>query len=310
MDYRQIGSLKVSVVGVGCNNFGRTLDAGGTKEVVDAALDAGINFFDTANTYGLGQSEEYLGKALGKRRDQVIVASKFGMKMSEEERGAHPDYIRRAVQESLKRLGTDWIDYYQLHTPDETVQVADTLGALDELVQAGLVREIGCSNFSVAQLQEAEAAVRTGAARFTGVQNHYNLLHREPEEDGVLDWCAAHDTAFIPFFPLHNGVLTGKYRAGREQPEDSRLTGTPRGSRLLTDSTLQLVEELIGYCQARDRELLELAFGWLLARDEVASVIAGATKVEQIQANAAAAGWLPTAAEQAEIRAILERYGA
>lgn len=310
MEFRQIGSLEVSVVGVGCNNFGRRLDAAATQEVVDAALAAGINFFDTADIYGQGQSEEYLGRAVAGRRDQVVIASKFGMKMDENRRGAHPDYIRRAVEDSLTRLGTDYIDYYQLHTPDSQVPIADTLGALEELAERGLVREIGCSNFSVAQLQEAQSAADSLSVRFKGVQNHYSLLHREPEEDGVLEWCKENDTAFIPFFPLHNGVLTGKYRAGQERPEGTRLTSSARGDELLTDNTLNLVEELIRYCSARDRQLIELAFGWLLASDQVTSVIAGATKPQQVKTNAAATGWIPSAVEQGEIRAILQRYGA
>lgn len=307
VESRNIGSLKVSVVGVGCNNFGRRLDAAQTREVVDAALDEGINFFDTADIYGSGQSEEFLGRALGKRRKDVVITSKFGMKMSEEKRGAHPDYIRSAVEDSLRRLGSDWIDFYMLHTPDPSVPIADTLGALDDLVQRGLVREIGCSNFSASQLQEASEAA--SGARFVGVQNRYSLLHREPEQDGVLDWCAANDTAFIPFFPLHNGLLTGKYRAGSELPTDTRLSGTPRGEELLTTENLQLIEELMAFCESVDRSILELAFGWLLARSPVASVIAGATRPAQIRANAAAAGWIPGSSEQEQILGILERYG-
>ena len=310
MENRKIGSLEVSAVGVGCNNFGRRLDQAGTREVVAAALENGINFFDTADIYGTGLSEEYLGKALGNRRGDAVVATKFGMKMSEEKRGAHPDYIRSAVEDSLRRLGTDWIDFYLLHEPDPSVPIADTLGALNDLVQRGLVREIGCSNFSVAQLQEAQdASAANGWAAFRGVQNRYSALHREPERDGVLDWCADNDMAFIPFFPLHNGVLTGKYRAGRDLPTDTRLHGTPRGEELLTQDNLELVEELIGFCDSHGHSLLELAFGWLLARPQVASVIAGATKVSQIEANAAAAGWLPSAAEQSGIAEILERHG-
>ena len=307
---RRIGSLQASVVGLGCNNFGRRLDQGATKAVVDATLEAGINFFDTANVYGDTLSEEYLGRALGKRRQHVLVASKFGMRMPDGSEGARPEYVRTSIEGSLRRLGTDWIDLYQLHRPDEDVPVAETLGALNELVEEGLVREIGCSNFSVAQLEEAKGAAGDGAARFVSVQNHYSLLHREPEEDGVLDWCAANDTAFIPFFPLQNGLLTGKYRADRERPENTRLSTSARGDKLLTAENLALVEDLISWAGGKDRELLELAFGWLLRHDAVASVIAGATKPEQVAGNAAAAGWLPSAAEAEEVRELLRRHGA
>lgn len=310
MEHRQIGSLSVSVTGIGCNNFGRRLDAQATEQVVSAAIDAGINFFDTADIYGDGLSEEYLGRALGNRRDQVIVASKFGMKMSDGRHGARPEYIRSAIEDSLQRLGMDHIDLYYLHTPDETVPIADTLGTLQELVDRGLVREIGCSNFSVAQLQEALDTVTGDRARFECVQNHYSLLHRAPEQDGVLDWCAENGTALIPFFPLHNGLLTGKYRLGQERPDGTRLSGTPRGDQLLTEANLRLIEDLINWCEARDRTLIELAFGWLLASPQVASVIAGATSPAQVAANAAAAGWIPAADERQQLLDILAAHGA
>ena len=189
-EFRRIGSLDVSVVGLGCNNFGRRLDEKATAKVVKAALDEGINFFDTADTYGGTESEKFLGKALGKQRDDVIVATKFGMKVDENRKGARPEYVKQACEDSLRRLKTSYIDLYQLHTPDETVPVADTLGALDELVKSGKVREIGCSNFSADQLHEADAAVQIGCPRFVSVQNEYSLLHREPGK-GVLAECAA-----------------------------------------------------------------------------------------------------------------------
>jgi len=309
MTTRRIGALEASTVGLGCNNFGRRLDGAAAGEVVDAALAAGINFFDTANTYGDGLSEEYLGRALGRRRDDVLVASKFGMRMPDGTEGARPEYARRCLEDSLRRLGTDWLDLYQLHKPDPDVPIAETLGALNEMVEEGLVREIGCSNFSVAQLEEAEEAA-AGGARFVSVQNHYSLLHREPEEDGVLGWCLDNDVAFIPFFPLQNGLLTGKYRAGREQPEGTRLSGTRRGSELLTEENLALIEDLVEWTEGRGRGLIELAFGWLLRQRAVASVIAGATTPAQIAANAAAASWEPSADEAAEVREILRRHGA
>jgi aryl-alcohol dehydrogenase-like predicted oxidoreductase len=307
MDTRRIGSLEVSVVGLGCNNFGRRLDSDSTSAVVDAALDAGITFFDTADVYGGTKSEEYLAHALGRRREDVVIATKFGSAVDEQRRGARPEYVRRAVDDSLRRLGTDRIDLYQLHTPDPQVPIEETLGALDELVKAGKVREIGCSNFSADQLREAEEATREGAARFASVQNEYSLLHREPEGD-VLPECERLGIAFIPYFPLANGLLTGKYRRGKDAPAGSRLDSA-RGERLLTDRNLDVVERLIGFSESRGRTILELAFSWLLTRPAVASVIAGATSSEQARSNAAAAGWELTDAELAEVDSILTRQG-
>ena len=217
MQTRRIGALEVSVVGLGCNSFGRRLDTAATAHVVHAALDAGINFLDTADVYGGTRSEEYLGRALAGRRDQVVLATKFGMAVDEQRRGARPEYVRRALEDSLRRLMTDRIDLYQLHQPDPEVPIGDTLTALDELVQAGKVREIGCSNFSAEQLREAHAAARAGAARFVSVQNEYSLLHREPERE-VLAECERLGLAFIPYFPLASGLLSGKYRRGRPRP--------------------------------------------------------------------------------------------
>ncbi|HEX7049820.1 MAG TPA: aldo/keto reductase [Longimicrobiales bacterium] len=302
METRRIGSLTVSVVGLGCNNFGTRLDAAGTAAVVHAALDAGINFFDTADTYGQGRSEEFLGRALGPRREGVVVATKFGMPMDERRRGARPEYVRRAVDDSLRRLGTDVIDLYQLHEPDPDVPIEETLGALDELVQAGKVREIGCSNFSAEQLREAEAAAAPGAARFVSVQNEYSLLHREPERE-VLPECERAGIAFIPYFPLASGLLTGKYRRGRPVPAGTRIAAG-WGAGLLTDRNLDIVESLIAFAESRGHTLLELAISWLAAQPMVASVIAGATSPEQVRANAAAAGWAFTPAELAEIDSI------
>ena len=305
MDTRRIGSIEVSVVGLGCNNFGKRLDADATARVVHAALDAGVTFFDTADTYGGTRSEEYLGRALGRRRDQVVIATKFGWRIDDQRHGARPEYVRRAAEDSLRRLGTDRIDLYQLHRPDPTVPIADTLGALDELVQAGKVREIGCSNFSVEQIREAEAAVRPGAARFVSVQNEYSLLHREPERS-VLPECERLGLAFLPYFPLANGLLTGKYRQGQPAPAGSRIASGTH-TEVLTELNLSLVEALIRFAESRGHTLLELAFSWLLTRPVVASVIAGATKPEQVRANAAAAGWALSDAERAEVDRILQR---
>jgi aryl-alcohol dehydrogenase-like predicted oxidoreductase len=290
-DMRRIGSLEVSLVGLGCNNFGGRLDEQATARVVHAALDAGISFFDTADIYGGGgKSEEYLGRALGERRADVVVATKFGMRMDDDHRGARPEYVRAAAEDSLRRLGTDYIDLYQLHTPDPDVPIADTLGALNELVQAGKVREIGCSNFSAPQIRDAEQDSRDrGIARFVSVQNEYSLLHRDPEEE-VLAECDRVHVAFVPFFPLASGLLTGKYHLGQPAPQGSRLASGPRAAQL-TDDRLATVEELRAFAQSRGHTLLELAFSWLLARPIVASVIAGATKPEQVASNVAAAGW-------------------
>lgn len=302
METRRIGSLEVTVVGLGCNNFGSRLDAAGTADVVHAALDAGINFFDTADIYGGTQSEVLLGRALGRRRDEIVLATKFGMKVDDERKGARPEYVRQAAEDSLRRLGTDRIDLYQLHRPDPTVPIADTLGALDELVKAGKVREIGCSYFDEAKLREAEAAVRPGAARFVSVQNEYSLLHREPER-GVLAECERLGLAFIPYFPLASGMLTGKYRKGQPVPKGTRLSGG--SERWLSERNLDQVESLLAFAESRGHTLLELAFSWLLARRPVASVIAGATSAAQVRSNTAAAGWTLTERELAEVDAMV-----
>jgi aryl-alcohol dehydrogenase-like predicted oxidoreductase len=292
MQTRRIGSLNVSVVGLGCNNFGWRIDSDATVKVVDAALDAGIDFFDTADIYGSGHSEEFLGRALGPRRKDVIVATKFGMKMDEQRSGARPEYVLQAAEDSLRRLGTDYIDLYQQHQPDPTVPIAETLGALDQLVRAGKVREIGCSNFSAEQIREAEAAVRPGAARFVSVQNQYSLLHRDPEAD-VLPECERLGIAFLPYFPLANGLLTGKYRRGQPHPEGSR-GAAGFGPKVFTNEKIALAESFAEFATSRGHTLLELAFAWLLSRPAVASVIAGAKTVEQVHQNAAAAGWILT----------------
>lgn len=301
METRHIGSLEVSLVGLGCNNFGKRLDYERTLAVVDAALDAGINFFDTADIYGGTRSEEFLGRALQGRRDRVVLATKFGMRIDDQRQGAKPDYVRRAVEDSLRRLSTDRIDLYQLHGPDAETPIAETLAALDELVQSGKVREIGCSNFSVAQLRGAETAVRDGAARFVSVQNEFSLLHRDPEQD-VLPECERLGLAFLPYFPLASGMLTGKYRQGRPLPEKTRLTSDERtASRFLNDRNQEIAEALARFAEARGHTLLELAFSWLAGHGAVASVIAGATSPEQIRANAAAVSWRLTPEDLAEI---------
>jgi aryl-alcohol dehydrogenase-like predicted oxidoreductase len=307
MERRRIGSLEVSVVGLGCNNFGGRLDAGATAAVVHAAIDAGINFFDTADIYGGTKSEEFIGGALGGRRDQVVLATKFGGKIDEQRKGAKAAYVRQAVEDSLRRLGTDRIDLYQLHVPDPETPIEETLGALAELVRAGKVREIGCSNFSVEQLRAAEAAAPAAGARFVSVQNEYSLLKREPERDGVLAECERLGLAFLPYFPLASGLLTGKYRQGQPPPEGSRLAGSGTSGRFLNERSLALVEELIRFAESRGHTILELAFSWLLTRPAVASVIAGATKAEQVKANVSAAGWTLAGDDLAQIDRVLSR---
>ena len=301
METRRIGSLEVSVVGLGCNNFGGRLDRQGARDVVAAALDAGVNFFDTADMYGETRSEELLGEALGARRGQAIVATKFGWRIDDRRHGARPAYVRHAVEDSLRRLGTDRIDLYQLHLPDPETPIEQTLAVLDELVRAGKVREIGCSNFSAAQLREARAAVRTGAARFVSVQNEYSLLQREPERE-VLAECERQGLAFLPFFPLASGVLSGKYRGGAPGPAGTRLSGSSRlAERFLNDRNRAAADALAAFAEARGRSLLELAFSWLLRHRIVASVIAGAMSPEQVRANVAAAGWRLTAEDLAQV---------
>jgi aryl-alcohol dehydrogenase-like predicted oxidoreductase len=301
MESRRIGSLTVSSVGLGCNNFGMRIDEAATAAVVHAALDAGVTLFDTADIYGGTKSEEFLGRALGSRRNDVIVATKFGMRVDEGRQGAKPAYVRRAVEDSLRRLGTDRIDLYQLHQPDATTPIADTLGTLEELVRAGKVRHIGCSNFSGAQLREADAVVPAGAARFVSVQNEYSLLQREPERD-VLSECERLGLAFIPYFPLASGLLTGKYRQGTPAPEGSRLSLAWAANRFLTPERLATVEALRGFAESRGHSLIELAMSWLLGHRVVASVIAGATTPEQVRENVRAAdAWRLTDAELAGV---------
>jgi len=300
MDSRAIGSLRVTVVGLGCNNFGRRVDAEGTDRVVGAALDAGINFFDTADIYGGTRSEELLGHALGVRRREVVLATKFGMRVDERRRGARPDYVRRALEDSLRRLGTDYVDLYQLHEPDPDTPISATLEALDALVREGKVREIGCSNFSAEQIVEAHEAAGYRAARFASVQNEYSLLHRDPEI-GVLPECARLGLAFIPYFPLASGLLTGKYQRGEAPPPGTRLSAGGLRERFLDEPRLEAAERLRAFAESRGHTLLELAFGFLLAHPPVASVIAGATRPEQVAANVAAAGWRLTEEELDEV---------
>jgi aryl-alcohol dehydrogenase-like predicted oxidoreductase len=310
LETRNIGSLSVSTVGLGCNNFGWNISEDDAKQVVDAALDAGITLFDTADVYGDTDSEKILGRALGKRREQAIIATKFGMKVDDSRPGgAKPAYIRQSCEDSLRRLKTDVIDLYYLHQPDSSTPMSDILGTLEELRKEGKIREYACSNFTPALIKGADEASQ--GRGFVAVQNEYSLLHREPEESGILEACQSFKMAFVPYFPLKSGLLTGKYRKEKNAPEGSRLeksTGkfSGMGDKLLNEKNLDVVERLIEFSESRDRTILELAFSWLLSKPTVASVIAGATKPEQVLANADAAAWKLTADELAEIDAITQ----
>lgn len=309
MDTHTLGQLQVSAVGLGCNNFGGRIDAAATQAVVDAALDAGITYFDTAELYTDGKSEELLGQALGNNRDRVLIATKWGhdSSMAEGERAGHPDQIRRRLEDSLGRLGTDYVDHYQLHRPDPETPIAETLGCLAELRDEGKIREIGCTGFTAAQLREAhEVAASQGLSAFPSVQNHYSLITRAPEVDGVFDACRDLGVAFVPYFPLESGLLTGKYRVGKERPDGSRLTNMgDRASTFVDDERMAVVEELIAWTADHDRSLLDLAISWHTSHPLVASVIAGATTPAQVEGNVAAAGWTLTEAERAEVDVIV-----
>lgn len=305
MDTRRIGDLDVNIVGIGCNNFGRRLDKAGTSAVVHTALEVGINLFDTADVYGDGASEEYLGKALGSRRDEVVIATKFGIQLGDDPSrgGASPRWIERAVEDSLRRLGTDRIDLYQLHKPDENTPLEDTLEALDRLISAGKVRQIGCSNHSVAQIEAALSISRErGLARYVSVQNEYSVLHREPEK-GVTEACQRNGLALLPYFPLASGMLTGKYIRDGEAPAGSRLAGMSpsRADRFANDRNFDRVEQLATFAEKRGHTILELAISWLVAQSAVASVIAGATSPEQVRANVDASRWELLPEDLAEI---------
>jgi aryl-alcohol dehydrogenase-like predicted oxidoreductase len=300
MKTRRIGSLIVSEVGLGCNNFGGRLDYAATEAVVQESLRQGITFFDTADIYGGTKSEEFLGRALAGHRREVVVATKFGMPVDADRKGARPAYVRQALEDSLQRLRTDWIDLYQLHQPDPETPIADTLGTLDELVRAGKIREIGCSNFSASQLLEAESASGPDRAHFVGLQNQYSVLHRDPERE-ELPLCERLGIAFVPYFPLASGLLTGKYGRGVPPPPGSRLSAAAAASRFITDERLDRVEAVSAFAASRGHSILELAISWLLARRVVGSVITGATKREQIRANVKATTWQLTVDDLAEI---------
>jgi aryl-alcohol dehydrogenase-like predicted oxidoreductase len=298
MEYRNLGStgLKVSIVGIGCNNFGRRCDASATVNIVDAALDEGINFFDTADVYGpRGVSEEYLGKAIaGKDRSEIVIATKYASPMGEGDlkRGASRRYIMNAVEASLKRLGTDYIDLYQQHVPDAETPIEETLRALDDLVHQGKVRYLGSSNFSAWQLVDADwTATSNGLNRFATAQNQYSLLDRRLERE-VIPACEEFGIGILPYFPLASGMLTDKYRRGTDAPEGTRLsTMGERAKAAMSDDIFDVVEKLSSFAQEREHSLLELAMSWLASLPCISSVIAGTTSVEQVKQNASAAAW-------------------
>jgi aryl-alcohol dehydrogenase-like predicted oxidoreductase len=310
MQYVNLGptGVKVSRICLGCMTYGSKkwrqwiLEEEESRPFFRRAFEAGINFFDTADVYGGTKSEEFMGRVLKARRDEAVIATKFGNRIDDDHQGASPAYIRTAVEDSLRRLNTDRIDLYQLHRPDASVPIADTLAALGDLVEAGKVLEIGCSNFSLDQLREAEAAVGAGKPKFVSVQNDYSLLKRGADLD-VLPECAASGLAFLPFYPLFSGLLTGKYRRNEPLPESGRLArATPeRQATAFSERNYEIVENLTAFAEEHGHTILELAFARLLAIPAIPSVIAGATSAEQVQANAAAGGWQLGPEEIAEI---------
>ncbi len=315
MQYRGIGKsgLRVSVVGLGCNNFGMRLDLEGSRAVIDAAIDAGITLFDTADIYGgAGASETMMGQCLGARRKDIVLATKFGMQMDKEgiKKGASRRYIMNAVEDSLKRLQTDWIDLYQLHAPDPLTPMDETLRALDDLVSSGKVRYIGCSNVPAWGVADAAWISKTrGFNPFISAQDEWSLIVRKLEAE-LLPATEHFGLGILPYFPLASGMLTGKFKKGEEMAKDTRL-GSAKGAgyfdHFMTDEKFDVVAKLSAFAESRGRTLLELAFSWLLAHPVVPSVIAGATKVEQVAANVKAADWALTAEDLAEIDKIAPR---
>ena len=308
MEHRRLGNsgLQVSEVGLGCNNFGQRLDEAGTRAVVDAAIDVGIDFFDTADMYGSQLSEVYLGKALRGRRDDFIVATKCGFPMGPgpHNRGASRRYVISAVEASLRRLDTDYIDLFQIHLPDPLTPIDETLRALDDCIRQGKIRYAGCSNFAGWQIADAHwTALRDHLNPFVTAQNHMNLLERDVLRE-VIPACDRFELGMLPFFPLASGLLTGKYQRGVAAPEGTRLAGS-RAARALSEDNFDRVEKLEAFARERDRSLLELAFGWLLSFPVVSSVIAGATRPEQAKANVEASTMRLDADEMKEVDELL-----
>jgi len=307
MDYRRLGDsgLKVSEIGLGCNNFGMRIDQAATDAVIDAAIEHGVTFFDTADVYGgRGKSEEMMGHSLKGKRHQVVLATKFAMPMGDapDKRGGSRRYIMEAVEASLKRLQTDYLDLYQMHSPDADTPIEETLGALDDLVTQGKVRYIGNSNFAGWQIADADWTARTQHKnRFVSAQNNYSLLERRVEHE-VNPACERFGLGMLPYFPLASGLLTGKYSRGEAAPEGTRLAAWgARGAQALNDKNFDRLEALSSWAGERGHDMLDLAFAWLLGHPVVSSVIAGATKPEQVAANAKTAAWKLTPQEVEEV---------
>ena len=307
MEFRALGAsgLLVSEMGLGTNNFGTRLDEATTRAVIDAALDSGITFFDTADVYGRGASETVIGKILGARRRQVVITTKGGAAMGESayERGASRRWILEAAEASLRRLGTDYIDLYLIHTPDPKTPLEETLRALDDLVRSGKVRYVGHSNHAAWQIADFDAIARSEhLARPIAAQHRYNLINRDIETE-VLPACRAHGVGIIPYTPLATGFLTGKYSEGRT-PEGARLVGHPRAAEILTAPNFERLGRLTAFAAERGHSLVELAIGWLLSRPEISSVIAGASSAEQVRSNVDSSGWRLTPAEMDLVAAL------
>ena len=301
----RLGNLEVSVVGLGCNNFGRALDAERSAAVVRAAVDSGMTHFDTASNYGEGQSESFLGAALGKHREDVVIATKVGVAIPgwEGGGGASPDYVRQVLERSLSELGTDYVDMYMIHFPDRETPIEDTLGVLHELVGEGKVRAIGCSNFDPSQLAEAlEVSETKGWEGFVCDQVQYSMIHREPETNGLAQLCVERGIALLPYYPLANGLLTGKTRRGGEPQGRLKMD---RYQEFLTDENFDLVERVEAYARQRELTMVQVALGWLLAQEAVPAVTAGATTPEQVASNALAAGWEPSAEDLVELETVV-----
>lgn len=309
MEYRNLGKagVKVSAIGIGCNQFGGKVDAAGTKAIVHRALDEGINFFDTANVYSKGASEEFLGAALEGERERVVIATKVRFKMGEgpNDVGASRYHILNAVEASLRRLDTDHIDLYQIHAWDESVPVEETMRALDDLVRAGKVRYIGASQFSAWQLAHSNTlAEMMGWERFVTTQTHYNMLERDAERE-LIPYCAWANVGILPYFPLAGGLLTGKYTRGEAPPEGSRGTFSPYVKNRLTDSNFDKLDKLRAFADSRGHTLHDFAFSWLLSRKQITSVIAGATTPEQVSENAKKIEWKLTEDDLAGLKELL-----
>jgi len=310
MKFRNLGrsGLRVSVIGLGCNNFGGRIGLEATRAVVDTAIECGITLFDTADIYGeRGGSETLLGEVLGSRRKDIVLATKFGMEMDDAglKLGGSRRWMMTAVEDSLSRLKTDWIDLYQYHRPDPLTPVDETLRAFEDLIRQGKVRYIGCSNMPAWQVATAQwTAKEEGATPFASAQDEYSLLVRDAEKE-LIPALHHYGLGLLPYFPLASGLLTGKYRRNAAMPEGARLTNTQRlANRYLTDTNWERVEKLADFAEAQGRSMVELAFSWLAAQPVVSSVIAGATKPEQIRANVAAANWSLSAEDLAAIDAI------